>query len=219
MSGSLAAAYSRAQGGGSSSNSFGGEAQALVAFANPGLNLQFSGGDETTSGGGSLNTWVADGDFFWRDGKGSFGASVAHGSLSTGWLSADITAYGGFGEWYARRDLTRRIKGGGFSGDTSGQYGAVGAEYYWGGNLGLFADYTYVRLIGHSVSNVSGGVEWLVSRELPLSLRVGGDFSSGGGVNTTGFSVKLIYRFGLSGSLVDLDRTGPTPWNGALSAL
>lgn len=219
LSGALDGFYS-GQWSGGSSNTFGGGGQMLVSFAQPGLNLQLSGSGATISSGGlSANAWVGDADFFWRDAKGSFGASVAHGSVGISIFSADITAYGGFGEWFPTRNLTLRMKGGGITGDASGSYGGVGGEFYFGPNASTDVEYTYISLSGLTIHTGSAGANMQFLNEVPLALRIAYDFTSTSGVTASGVSVSLRYRFGAGGSLVESDRNGPLTWNGALSLL
>lgn len=212
------AGYSRAESGGVSADGFGGGGQALITLNNPGFGLQFSGAGSSTSGGGaSSNSWVASFDGFFRDSKGSMGFSVAHGSVGAGFFDVNVTGYGVFGEWYATRHLTLRFNAGGFSGDESGWYGSAGAEYYVAQNLGVFAEYNYVRPSSGSFFKMhvaSVGAEYLISRGFPLSIRAEYDYTHFVGANSNGFAVALHYRINLDGSLVAMDRTGPTNWNG-----
>ncbi|MDE2184595.1 MAG: hypothetical protein KGJ78_16365 [Alphaproteobacteria bacterium] len=218
-SGSLAGMFESATSAGATVHSYGGGGQFLVSFDQPGFNVQVSGAGATADTGTSTTMWFGDGDVFWRDPKGTFGASVSHASLSAGYLNAKVTSYGAFGEWYLLHDLTLRIKGGAFSGDASGEYGGAGAEYFPLRDFGLSADYTYVNTTGHSASVIGAGAEYLVSEDLPLSVRIGYDRASGYGATAETFSLQVKYSFGLSGSLIDWSHRGPISWNGALSGL
>lgn len=198
------------------SNAFGGSGMMLLSFDQPGANLQLGGGAATTLSGGSGTLWAGDADLFWRDSKGAIGASVSHGSIDVDGLNAKLTAYGGFGEWYASNHLTLRFKGGSFSGDASGYYGGGGAVYYIHPYAGLFAEGSYVHMTGLSAWTGGGGVEFMLSSQVPLSIRAGSSYTTSQGAHSTAFFVGLAYRFHLGGTLTDMDRTGPVTWNGAM---
>lgn len=198
-------------------NSAGGSGSMLFAFGEPGLNLQLGGAAATSFSGRSSRVWLADADVFWRDDKGVLGASISHGSIKIGGINEELTAYGGFAEWYASQVLSVRFKGGGISGDVSGYYGGVGAEYYIHPSAALFAEGDYVRVRGTAAWTGCGGVEVLLSRNVPLSIRAGSSYTTSEGSHSTSFFLGLKYRFHLGGTLTDIDRNGPVAWNGGLS--
>ncbi len=198
-------------------NSIAGSGSVLLSFGQPGANLQIGGGGAKAFSGGSGTLWLGDADLFWRDSKGVVGASVSHGSIAVAGLNPSLTAYGGFAEWFASDRFTMRLKGGGFSGDASGYYGGAGAEFYIHPFAGLFAEGDYVHMTGLSTWTGGGGVEFMLSSSVPLSIRAGSSYTTAPGAHSTAFFVGLKYRFGLGGTLIDMDRSGPVSWNGAMS--
>lgn len=217
-SGTLSGVFESTHAGYDTAKSYGGGGQALFSFDRPGFNAQLSGayevGDNHTG-----NIWFGDADVFWRDPKGSIGFSVAHEVFNATSLDAKVTSYGAFGEWYFHKDLTFRIKGGAFSGDASGGFGGAGVEYFLMPDFGLTGDYTYLTTHGLSTSTLSAGAEYLVSEDLPFSVRIGYDRTTGGGQTAETFMLQVKYHFGLSGSLLDWSHRGPVSWNGSLSSL
>jgi hypothetical protein len=201
-----------------------GGGEALVSFDDPGFGLQFGGaGGHVDDDDGSANQWNGDGHIFWRDGKGAIGLSSSYGSLNA--LSLDATAfqYGIFGDWFVRRDLSLRFRGGGIglkvSGDyATGWYGGVGTAYYVYSDLSLAIESNYLKIGDIKITTGNLDAEYLVSREYPVSVAVGYNYTTAdfydNGINSHGWTIHLKYRFGASGSLVDLDRTGVLPWTG-----
>lgn len=214
ISGDVTAGYTHLQQGGANSNAYSGGASALITLDTPGFNVQVSGGDVSYSGGGSNNVWYAGLDGFWRDRKGIIGGSVAHMSAGNDLWSGDVTAYGVFGEWYVTRSLSLHWKGGGFGGDSTGIYGGAGGEYYLFQNFGIFGDYTCLRTSHVTYNQFIGGAEYQFSEDIPISLRAGGEYTTGGASHLKGFFVGVRWRVGLSGTLSELDRIGTTVWNG-----
>ncbi len=198
-------------------NSIAGSGAMLFSFGQPGANLQIGGGGANAFSGGSGTLWVGDADLFWRDSKGVIGASVSHGSLDIAGLNPSLTAYGGFAEWYTSDRFTLRLKGGGFNGDASGYYGGTGAVFYIHPFAGLFAEGEYVHMTGLSSGTGGGGIEFKLSSRSPLSIRAGSSYTTAQGMHSTAFFVGLKYHFGLEGTLIETDRTGPVSWNGAMS--
>jgi len=217
ISGAVNAGYTHTQSDGEGVNGFGGGGAVLVSLSNPGVNFQLSGGGSRTSASGvDVDTWVADADVFWRDRKGAIGASVAYGSADVFGLSADVTGYGIFGEWYASRWMTLRFNGGGFSGDLKGWYGGGGGEFYLFKNAAIDVEFDYLHPTSSSLSDLKTaglGVEYLFSESLPISLRLSYDHAWSTGVDANSFGIALRYRIGAGGALVDIDRTGPARWN------
>jgi len=198
---------------------------ALFAFGNPGFQAQIDAGDEhilvSHVSGDLLH---AGGDVFWRDGKGTFGASVTYYSLSGGtgsWLfnaKASAESYGLFGEWYTTRWLSLRLAGGRYSGDFSGEYGGAGVGLYPLPDLQLTGTFDYVTLHGGGHASVySGGAEYMPFRSIPVSVAAEYARETGGGSSNT-ISIVLKYRFGgaTGAPLVGWDRRGPVQWNAAL---
>ena len=202
---------------------------ALFSFGKPGFQAQLSADNKHYSASGVTGDLTSiTGDFFWRDGKGAIGASVSYHRASAGTSfygtyyggSVSAESYGAFGEWYVKRYLSLRVKGGGYSGDFSGAYGGAGFGIYPWSNLSVNASYNYLSLNGGGNEHqIGANVEYLPMRSLPLSISVGytyDKYNGGGSANTYGIVLK--YRFGnpRDDSLTGWDRSGPTQWNGAL---
>ncbi len=197
-------------------NAYGGWGDALFAFRH--LAVQLGAGDQAASGGGAGNAWAASSDFFWRDRKGSFGLSVGHGALGTGFGGKGVTSYGLFGEWYAAHNFTLRLRGGAYSGAGTGEYGAIAGEYYLTPNYGLKLGYDYTSVSYGSLSSADVGIDFKFYHRTPLTLWTGFTYTSvsgAGSIRSVGIALK--YRFGMRGTLVKLDRTGPIFWDGLLS--
>jgi len=198
-----------------------GSGSLLLSFANPGFNLQADGsGGVLRAYGESAELWAGALHGFWRDPKGAIGVSAGYGSMALGGESIRIGTYGAFGEWYARPDLTLRIKGGGLNvkdyGQTGGHVGA-GAEYYIIPRLGISAEGEYASYSGQHFSSLGASIEFQFWSKLPMTLSTGYQYTqNGGGSNTGTLMVHLRYLFGVSGALVDLDRTGPLAWTGLI---
>jgi hypothetical protein len=164
--------------------------------------------------GSGINLWDMDASFFWRDRKGTLGATVAYGSISQIPGSVQVLSYGAFGEWYAAHDLTLRVKGGGFNGGSGieGWHAGTSGEFYPLDDLGITIDYSYLNGGGGHIHNIGADVEYLISHEYPLSIGAGYQHTGLGNINA--FLIKLRYRFGLEGTLVGIDRNGPVSWDG-----
>jgi len=212
---------------GASGNDWSGGLAALFSFDQPGVNLQIGGGEDHLSiSGVSLDLLNAGGDLFWRDNKGTFGASFRYSTVSKSGVNLHYVTYGLFGEWYTARNLSLRFNGGGlngtftgfgFSGNATGGYGSVGAEYYPIPDLGISASYQYVGISGARVHTIGIQAEYLISHTYPLSLAIGYNHQGTNGGDINSFGVHLRYRFGTEGSLVSIDRNGPVSWDGGIS--
>lgn len=221
ISGSVDVGFATANALGVNANDWSGGVRALFSFDDPGFNLQADGREHhLEAAGGSADLWLGGIDAFWRDSKGSIGLSYAHGSLSSG-FGGDLNSYGAFGEWFVERDLTVRWKGGAFdaTGGGHGWYGGAGGAFYPLPDLGVNIGYTYTDVSGAHLHNIDGGVEYLMSHEWPVTIGVGYRYASTTGVGTGAFMAHLSYRFGVQGSLENLDRNGPVAWTGAVSFL
>lgn len=219
VSGVIGADYDRTGSPGDALNSFGGSGQLLLSFNEPGLNLQLGGGGAKAFTGDASTVWIGNADFFWRDARGTFGTSVSHGSFQFGDVSPSLTAFGSFGEWYATERLTLRLKAGALTGSYSGTYGGAGAAFYLHRYASLFAEGDYMSMKDVTGWTGTAGVELLLSRRVPLSLRAGTSYSTTEGSSTTSFFVSVRFRINVTGPLVELDRSGPISWNGGLSLL
>jgi hypothetical protein len=194
-------------------NLYDGSGSVLATFGNSGFNAQLGGGYANQEiEGHSFGTWSFNGLVFWRDIKGAIGVNASYNSMDISGTNFGYENYGLFGEWYAMNDLTLRIRGGGISGehDVSGAYGAAGGEYYITPDLGLNVDAGYNNLSGIHWATAYAGAEYLILHEYPLSVSLGYQFVGYTGIpGMHGVMVRLNYRFGLSGSLIELDRSGP----------
>lgn len=217
-SGAFEAGYSYARTGGVHANSIVGGGSGLVSFGP--VNVQVDGGVNRQSMDGEHGTgWNGVLDGFWRDNKGTLGLSISYGAPQ--WADAlHSQGYGLFGEWYLWPDLTLRGKGGWtnlrYAGDSSkGGFGGFAAEYYIIPDLGLSAggDYTSVR--GLNVRTATFGTEYLFSRDWPLSMKLSYDYQKYGNASISSYMIRLKYRLGSEGALVELDRSGPAVWTGA----
>ncbi|HEV2560712.1 MAG TPA: hypothetical protein VGT78_01095 [Rhizomicrobium sp.] len=211
----LDADYTHTTAGLGASNTFSGGGSALLAYDR--FNFQFDASDARSGSGRTASTTaVFDGDFFWRGREGTFGVSVGRSLFHAGSHNANATGYGLFGEWYATHNLTLALKGGAVSGFDSGRYGDIDARLYILPNLAVHTGYNYTAVSGASTSDFGVGIEYLLARQAPLSLVAAYDHASrnGGGLSINTFNVGFRYRFGVTGILVNLDRTGPIAWNG-----
>lgn len=210
--------YANATGG---SNAWEGAGGILATLANPGLNVQLSGGYERFTGGGLSGDLVnVTSDFFWRGKVGAFGTTVSYNRPSIAGFHGNFESVGTFGEWYAANALTLRIKGGTSFGDLKGVYGGAGLALYPGRNLSLSANYDYLAIRGGGhVSSTGTSLEAIPYEPWPVSVAVSYSHASAGNYtgsgDTVGFAIK--FRFGPSTNLRAWDRSGPTQWNGALS--
>lgn len=220
ISGALSVDYSRDRSEGEGAHSFGATGSVLASFGNPGLNVQLDvGGDRLRIEGENSDGWSGALDGFWRDSKGSIGFTAAHGVPE--WADGmHSQSYGLFGEWYFWPELTLRAKGGWTAinesaGKHTGGFAGVAAEYYFIPDLGLSlgGDYTSVEGLNMRQSHVAA--EYLFFRDFPLSLRASYDYQKFGQTNVSAYMFRLKYRFGATGALVTLDRSGPTAWTGA----
>jgi hypothetical protein len=224
VTGSFDFAYANVGQLGVNGNDWSGGLAALYSYDN--LNAQLSGQyDRVQPAAGGLNIWNIDGNFFWRDRKGLIGLSIGHGSVETPSGASDhFLTYGAFAEWYAAHDLSLRFKGGAFNrdnpGDMDGWYGAAAAEFYPLDNLGVTLSYGYMSdhatfagiRDSYQWHTIGGAAEFLLMEEFPLSIGVGYEHS--GYRNDNAFQIRLRYRFGVEGSLVEVDRQGPAAWSG-----
>lgn len=194
---------------------------AFISFKRPGLNLQINAAENRISGAGISDLASLGGDLFWRGRRGTFGVTVSHASAG----AVSVTSYGAFGEWYASDQFTLRGKGGGFHGgllgfgSTDGGYAGAGAEVYLWRNLGISASYAYIGVSGGHIHDIEGSIAWQVSDTYPLAIWLGAESYNSGGGYARSFKAGLTYRFGVSGSLVGIDRLGAIKWNGGLPGL
>lgn len=225
LRGSLDTDYTNTKVAGATVATYGGGGDLLVSFPDWGIGLQGGGVYDTLNGKGwSANLWGANSHAFWRDADGMLGASFGYSSLSIASLNADARMYGAFGEYYATDYLTFRAKGGAVngsiekvSGHADGGYAGVGAGYYFLPDFRVNLKGDYVSINSIHFATMGASTEYLVSREIPLSISVGYLYTAmTGGSHTNTFMVGLKYRFGPDGSLVEQDRTGPVVWNGLL---
>jgi hypothetical protein len=220
----LDAGYARIDAsGGGGANAYSAGGAALYVFSNPGFDVQLNAGyDHLDGSGGNANAWTVDGDVFWRDAKGSIGGSFSYANLSSGLgLGANLQSYGAFGEWYATRDLTLQLKGGGFSGKgTSGGYVDGGAMYYLSRDFALDLNVGYESLGYPHVFDVGGGAEYMVPG-IPVSFQLGYDYttSSGGYGSGSTFLFQIKFRTGdpADRDLEGYHRQGAIDWNGSIS--
>lgn len=183
----------------------------LFSYDRPGINLQLGGSYDHVSNG-SDDEWGFGGDVFWRERVGTFGVSGGYGSVSTGTAMKQLASYGAFGEWYPLNSLTVRGKAGAFDGDLSGWYSGVGVKYYASPYIAFDIGYDYVS--SGRIHTIDVGAEYLISRRYPFSVFAGYEHTQGRATGTDALMIKLKYRLGLAGSLVRLDRLGPTEWDG-----
>jgi hypothetical protein len=214
--------YSRADGDGNTG--YDGNAALQIAFGDPGFALQFGGSSGRSDiDDGHINQRSGNGHFFWRDAKGAIGFSGSYTALEVSGNDIDAYQYGAFGEWYARPDLTLRLRGGrtvldnGESDKHSGWYGGVGAAYYVDPDFSFSVRANYLEIKNAKDTQLGAAAEYQLSHQYPLSLAIDYQYrhnelyGDGGNASTAMFRIK--YRFGLSGALVDLDRTGPLVWS------
>jgi hypothetical protein len=185
----------------------------LFSYDRPGPNLQIGGNYDHISQG-SIDNWGIHGDLFWRERFGTAGVSAGYGSVNDGTTSETFTSYGAFGEWYPLNSLTLRAKGGAFDGDITGWYGGAGVKYYASPYIALSVSYNYTRPSGDRLHAIDVDAEYLISRHYPLTIAVGYEHTQSRTTGTDALTARLKYRFGVAGSLVRLDRLGPTSWNG-----
>ena len=160
----------------------------------------------------NLNSYMAGGSVFYRDAKGALGAFGEYNRYEEGGLSTDFETYGLTGEWYATSDITARAYFAGLSADDgSGAYGGGGASYYVIPDLSLNLDGSYNNISDLHWFDIKVGGEYLLSHEYPITLGLSYIYSKYTGLspNANAVMVRLTWRIGDSGSLVDLDRSGP----------
>jgi hypothetical protein len=225
LAGSVDMGYAGTNADGSNVHGLEGGASALIGFGRPGFGVQVDGaGGHVDVDDGSANQWSGALHGFWRDAKGAVGLSSGYGSLNVLSIDANAFEYGAFGDWFVRDDLSLRFRGGGLrfklhdEKAASGWYGGTGAAYYVVPDLSLAAEADYIKLDAVKFATGNFGIEYLISRSYPISAGISYSYDSadfgGDGINGHGFMVRLKYRFGASGSLVDCDRTGPLSWTG-----
>jgi hypothetical protein len=205
---------------------FGGTAN--YEFEAPGLNLQFTAGDNHLDATGvDADFTTIKGDAFWRSAEGVFGGTVAHHILSAGASfggfsaagSASTTSFGAFGEYFAAPEMTLSLKGGGFAGDFDGGYVGVGGKYYVLPNLSFGTDYNYVKPdLTKGIHQINVDAEFMPFESTPFSVGLGYTYLETAGLSSNAVSFSLKYRFGTASgsSLSAWDRSGPTQWTGQL---
>lgn len=220
LTGTVSIDYARIRTEGLGANSFGGNGSLLASFANPGVNVQLDvGGERLRVDGENSKGWSGALDGFWRDSKGVFGVTAAHGVPQ--WADGmHNTSYGVFGEWYFWPELTLRGNGGwsklNANGESrSGGFVGLAAEYYFIPDLGFTLGGDYTSLKGQNIKSTHVATEYQLFRSFPLSLRASYDYQKFGQTNTSAYMFRLKYRFGGSGALVEMDRSGPVEWTGA----
>jgi hypothetical protein len=194
-------------------------AAVLATFDDLGLNAQVGGGyTRDAFNSVKLNTWNFNGDVFWRNDMGMIGASFDFKVLDIAHESSTYRykIYSLFGEWYAMDALTLRVRGGGANGENkmTGGYVTAGAEYYATPDFGMIGDFSYDNFSTIHWKTLNLGAEYLVSHEYPLSISAMYTYTKyveGSDLSSSGVMFRLNYRFGLNGSLVQLDRHGPVP--------
>jgi hypothetical protein len=160
----------------------------------------------------NLNNYVVGGALFYRDAVGAIGAFGEYNRYDVGGTGIDFETYGLAGEWYATPNVTARAYFAGLSADGgSGAYGGGGASYYVIPDLSLNLDGSYNNIDSLHWYSFKAGAEYLLSHEYPITLGVSYIYTKYTGLDPTsnGVMVRLTWRIGDSGSLVDLDRSGP----------
>lgn len=216
--GTLEGGYSYAKTEGESANAYNGSAAALASFGS--INVQLNAGIDRVAAFGDHGTgWDGVLTGFWRDAKGIAGVSLSYGAPQ--WADVShVEGAGAFGEWYFWPELTLRAKGGwtqmlAYGEKHAGGFAGVGAEYYFIPDLGFNAQGEYTSIKGANIRSATFGAEYLFSRELPLSMIVSYDYQKLSLFSNSAYMVRLKYRFGASGALVELDRSGPSAWTAA----
>lgn len=212
LTGAVTGGYGLIDAMGLSINSYDASGTANYAFDDVPINVQgFAGYNRFEFEGSGIDTWTAGGAVSWRDAKGAIGFFGSYNSLQMTGSDFTYYDYGLFSEWYPRYDLTLRLRGGAFSGEgASGAYGAGGGTYYLTPDLSLSVNGSYNNFGPEHWFEFDAGAEYLVFRDLPLSLGVGYSYTDYTGPgDMSALMVRLTYRLGETGSLVDLDRSGP----------
>lgn len=217
-------------------HNYGTNGSALLSLTDFGFAIQFDGhGAYAEIGGISARQWGGGGSLVWRSDVGAFGFSgafdsrngdgVTSGLVPMGYLlDFDAAQYGAYGEWFALPDVTLRGRAGAItlnnsahSIDATDWFGGVGVAYYVLPDLRWSGQFDY--LAAHSsFARFGTAIEYLLSREFPLSLVAGYEYTDGNLIRAGGtansFMIHLKYRFGTAGALRDQDRSGPLGWEG-----
>jgi hypothetical protein len=160
----------------------------------------------------SINDYKGGGALFYRNDMGALGAFGEYNRYEAYGSGIDFYTYGLAAEWFATAKITARAHFAGLSfEDASGAYGGVGASYYVIPDLSLNLDGSYNNIADMHWYDVKVGAEYLISQQYPVSLGVSYVYTKYTGLssNSNGVMVRLSWHMGDSGSLVDLDRSGP----------
>lgn len=231
--------YVDANTGGEHINEYGAAVSGVAPLWSTGLGVQGDASYHNLSannGGGSVNSWTAGGSAFYRGSLGRVGATVNYdgwsGTSGLGGGDLNFVSYGAFMEWYANDYLTLGVKGGGVSdvdachhcgsafNGTLGYVGGLGSVYPIH-DLALSGSIDWIGDNAGNITNYNVRAEYLVSREFPVSVFAGYDYTSlTSHVNLNTFNVGVKFYFGApSGSLLDLHRDGLDDWGTAPTAL
>jgi hypothetical protein len=186
------------------------------------LAVQGDAGYHRVSGSGvNVDLWNVGGSAFWAGFMGRLGANLSYASLDTSGANGHVTGYGGFGEYYPTQAITVGLNAGGFSagGSISGLGSASSTGSYVGGGATgyLVPDFAasglinYISISGVHFTTYGGGLEYLFSESLPISIYGGYSTTevSGGGGHINQWSVGFkFYTNGNGVTLVDRHRNG-----------
>lgn len=201
------------------------KAKGLYTFDNPGFGVQIEGQDNFYFGKKFelAHLWSAGGSIFFRDNKGTIGASFSYASvdapappLFSGKTS--VQSYGGFGEYYVFKDLTLQAKVGGTTGAVgeASVYGGVGLVWYDSPDFAFHSELNFTSYTSaNNWTNVKAWGEYLPFNSIPVSFYMGYDFVNISGLGYTHMSTflgGLKFHFGEGYTLRDYQRTGPLEW-------
>jgi hypothetical protein len=181
-----------------------------LGISNLGVQLD-ANGDHAWASGGSSSIGGFGGDILWSDNKGRMALSLQ----SHDTFHSHFNSYGFGGEWFAARYLTLAFKTGVLN-KSSVWYGGGEIRAYVFPDLALTGsiDYSSFPSSRHE-SDVSGNVEYLVSRIFPAAVFTGFSVSTiTGAKQITAWNIGLkIYLNGDSdSSLVERQRGGPADY-------
>jgi len=228
--GTLGVDYSYTSVDHASANTWGGSAAAIVPFGGA-FSGQIDGAFHNVepNGGGNYNDWNVGGAAAWSFGKGRLGVNAAYTGLGFDGLNLDAVNYGVYGEYYVDSRITAGLRGGGltlnenafgFHGSETGGYVGGEAVGYVIPDLMLQGQVEYAAISHISQTTVGVNAEYLVSRQIPVSVSAGYEYDNLGiyGENVDGNTVKVGVKFYFGGHgapLVVRQRTGVDSWGAA----
>ena len=190
-----------------------------ATLAPPHVNIEARASLGTSSNGASRSYQeTAGATLIWWEPEWRLGASLGHQHTDRPGSDVNVTNLHGYGVWFPSESVTLSAKAGGFSGTRDGKYAGVAINWYLTEDLALFGAFDGTSFDANfQESDWTASVQWLPTRQLPVSLALGVTHSQISGrfdARATAAFVGVRLFFNRSGetSLRGRERTGPTGW-------